>query len=205
MMPPALGRFSTTTGWPSISWRGCATIRAAKSVPPPALKPTMILMVRVGQSCAAAGAGPSADSASAASAMNARAILMAFLPAAVRGLHLLVRVDHRLSFGAGALQPIGGELLADLLEPVFQGLARLEHLHALLGDLLVVPLGLGLPDLPAAILGDLRHLQHHFLGRLVERVERRLVDEGDVARNPGARVVEVGERLPHFGIVAGCA
>src|SRR3954462_8553013 len=147
MMPPALGRFSTTTGWPSISLSGCATIRAAKSVPPPALKPTMILMVRVGQSCAAAGAGPSADSA-----MNARAILMAFLPAAERGLHLLVRVDHRLSFGAGALQPVGGELLADLLEALFQCLARLQHLHALLGDLLVVPLGLALPDLPAAIL-----------------------------------------------------
>src|SRR5689334_25264459 len=105
MMPPALGRFSTTTGWPSISWRGCATIRAARSVPPPALKPTMILMVRVGQSCAAAGAGPSAGNIAAASATQARAIVfalfMTFLPAAERGSHLLIGVDHRLPFGAG--------------------------------------------------------------------------------------------------------
>src|SRR5204863_8593804 len=144
---------------------GCATIRAARSVPPPALKPTTILIVRVGQSCAESGAGLSADSASAASTMNARAMVMAFLPAAERGSHLLIRVDHRLPFGAGALEPVGGELLTDLLEAVFQDLARLEHLHALLGDLVVVPLGLALPNLPAAILGDLRHLQDGLLAR----------------------------------------
>src|SRR5436190_12537708 len=204
-MPPALGRFSTTTGWPKISWSGCATIRAARSVPPPAPKPTMILMVRVGQSCAVAGAGPTTDSASAASAMNARALVMAILPAAERGSHLLIRLDNRLPFRAGALEPVGGELVADLLEAIFQGLARLQHLHAFFGDLLVVPLGLALPNLPAAVLGDLRHLQDRLLGRLVERVERRLVDQGDVARDPGARVVEVGERLPHLGIVTGRA
>src|SRR5437879_4548753 len=103
----------------------------------------MILMVRVGQSCAATGAGPSADSASAASAIHARATVMVFLPGrGTRLSHLLIRVHDRLPFGAGALQPIGGQLLADLLEAVFQCLARLQHLHALFGDLLVVPLGL---------------------------------------------------------------
>src|SRR5258708_69616 len=175
MMPPALGRFSTTTGWPKISWSGCATIRAARSVPPPAPKPTMILMVGVGRSGAETGAGPSADSASAASAMNARGMVMALLPAAERGSHLLIRVHHRLPFGAGALEPVGGELIADLLEAVFQCLARLQHLHTLLGDLLVIPLGLALPNLPAAILGDLRHLQNRLLVRLLGRAQRRLV------------------------------
>src|SRR4051794_2707454 len=68
--------------------------------------------------------------------------------------HLPIRLHHGLPFGAGALQPIGGELLADLLEARFQRRARLQHLHALLGDLLVIPLGLAVPDLPAAILGD---------------------------------------------------
>src|SRR6185436_9939846 len=33
--------------------------------------------------------------------------------------HLLVRVHDRLAIGAGLLQPIGGELLADLLEAGF--------------------------------------------------------------------------------------
>src|SRR5438067_2092443 len=176
-MPPALGRFSTTTGWPKISCSGCATIRAARSVPPPAPKPTTILIVRVGQSCAVAGARPSAGKIAAASAMNARAIVMAFLPAADRGSHLLIGIHHGLPFRAGALEPVGGELLADLLETVFQGLARLQHLHAFFGDLLVVPLGLALPNLPAAVLGDLRHLHDRILGGLVERVERRLVDQ----------------------------
>ena len=51
-MPPAPTRFSTTTGWPSAFDSGSATMRAAMSVPPPAPKPTMMRIGRVGQSCA---------------------------------------------------------------------------------------------------------------------------------------------------------
>src|ERR1700710_2351265 len=125
-MPPALGLFSTITGWPRISCNGCPTSRAARSVPPPAPKPTTILIVRVGQSCAWTSDGANADRARATSAMNARANVMAFLPYRCelrrdrRPSHLLIRVDHRLPIGAGLLQPVGGELLADLLEARFQ-------------------------------------------------------------------------------------
>src|SRR5262245_34681223 len=52
VVPPAPTRFSTTTGWPRISESGCATMRAAMSVPPPAPKPTTIRIGCFGQSCA---------------------------------------------------------------------------------------------------------------------------------------------------------
>src|SRR5262245_21789793 len=71
-MPPALGLFSTTTGTPTIFWSAGATIRAARSVPPPAPKPTTILMLRGGQSCAAPGVEATARIAAAASATAAQ-------------------------------------------------------------------------------------------------------------------------------------
>src|SRR4029078_12483116 len=92
-MPPALGLFSTTTGWPRISWSGWAVMRAARSVPPPAPKPTTILIVRVGQSWAATGAGMSAGRAAKASAISPRAKIMAFLP----GLPASYADEYKLS------------------------------------------------------------------------------------------------------------
>src|SRR5262245_63895206 len=52
VVPPAPTRFSTTTGWPRISESGCATMRAAMSVPPPAPKPSTMRIGCFGQSCA---------------------------------------------------------------------------------------------------------------------------------------------------------
>jgi hypothetical protein len=48
MMPPAPGRFSTTTGWPSASESFGATRRAGVSVAPPGENGTISRMVRFG-------------------------------------------------------------------------------------------------------------------------------------------------------------
>src|SRR5215831_6099852 len=68
VVPPAPGRFSTTTDCPRISESGRATMRAAMSVPPPGPKPTVMRIGRVGQSCAGAGAPASATTSTTASA-----------------------------------------------------------------------------------------------------------------------------------------
>src|SRR5215208_3790674 len=112
--------------------------------------------------------------------------LLSFLPLShlrergSKSSHLLVRFDDRLSVGAGLLQPIGGDLLADLLEAGGERGARRLHLHALGLELVEVPLRLVLPHLPAARLGGCGGLEDRLLRRLVERVEGRLVDEGVV-------------------------
>src|SRR5882672_10383443 len=56
MMPPALGRFSTITVWPSGLSIACATTRATVSVGPPAAYGTSMLMLWVGYCCATATA-----------------------------------------------------------------------------------------------------------------------------------------------------
>src|SRR5688500_19913845 len=53
-MPPALGRFSTITVWPSGLVIACATTRATVSVGPPAAYGTSMVMFRVGYCCAEA-------------------------------------------------------------------------------------------------------------------------------------------------------
>src|SRR5205085_12080879 len=99
--------------------------------------------------------------------------------------HLFIRVHHRLAVGAGLLEPIGGELLADLLEAGGERGGGRLHLHALGLELLEIPVRLLLPDLPAARLGGRGRLADRVLRRLVEAIERRLVDERDVLRDPG--------------------
>src|SRR5687767_4623019 len=54
MLPPAPGRLSTVTGWPSASERRLAMMRDVVSVPPPGAKPTSMVIGRVGQDCASA-------------------------------------------------------------------------------------------------------------------------------------------------------
>src|SRR5690348_8879294 len=63
MLPPAPLRFSTTTLCPSRALRRSPRMRAKLSAYPPAGKATTRVMVRVGNSCAAAG--PPASMASA--------------------------------------------------------------------------------------------------------------------------------------------
>src|SRR5687768_5087439 len=53
-MPPALGRFSTITVWPSGLPIACAVTRATVSVGPPAAYGTTIEMLRFGYCCAVA-------------------------------------------------------------------------------------------------------------------------------------------------------
>ena len=48
-MPPALGLFSVTTGWPSDSANFCATVRAVMSAAPPAALGTTILRALLGK------------------------------------------------------------------------------------------------------------------------------------------------------------
>src|SRR5664279_1227876 len=59
-MAPPPGLFSTITGWPKLSDNFCPKTRAMMSLPPPAAKPTMMWIGRVGyfagSSCAEAGA-----------------------------------------------------------------------------------------------------------------------------------------------------
>src|SRR5215831_21101625 len=54
MMPPAPGRFSTTTGCLKASLRCLATMRPAMSAPEPGVSGTMTRIGRVGYSCASA-------------------------------------------------------------------------------------------------------------------------------------------------------
>src|SRR4051795_4678507 len=58
-MAPPPGLFSMTTGWPKLSDSFCPYTRAMMSLPPPALKPTMMWIGRAGyfagSSCAMAG------------------------------------------------------------------------------------------------------------------------------------------------------
>src|SRR6266487_3447025 len=52
MVPPAPGRFSITTGWPSCAVSLSETVRAMMSVPLPGVNGTINLTVLVGQACA---------------------------------------------------------------------------------------------------------------------------------------------------------
>ncbi len=73
IMPPAPGRLSTTTGWPSSSLRPGATARALISTLPPGANGTTIRMGLTGKVCACA----CTQSASANAGKN---ILMGLLP-----------------------------------------------------------------------------------------------------------------------------
>src|SRR5690349_23062080 len=83
-------------------------------------------------------------------------------------LHLLVRVDDPLPVGAGLLQPVLRELVADLLEAGGERVARGLHLHALGLELVEIPARLVLPGLPAARFRGRGGFQDRLLGRLVE-------------------------------------
>ncbi|MNL55230.1 hypothetical protein D3C87_1786230 [compost metagenome] len=83
ILPPAPGRFSTTTGWPSswdISW---AMVRASVSVVPPAGAPTRI---RIGLPPATWGCPWAAADSGRASAHAARLAMARRCTAARRGI-----------------------------------------------------------------------------------------------------------------------
>ncbi len=52
MVPPAPGRFSSTTGWPSCVLSFSETVRAMMSVELPGVKGTTTLIGFAGQACA---------------------------------------------------------------------------------------------------------------------------------------------------------
>src|SRR5882762_6451047 len=54
MVPPAPGRFSITTGWPTCKETFSDTVRAMMSVPLPGVNGTMTLIGFAGQACAQA-------------------------------------------------------------------------------------------------------------------------------------------------------
>src|SRR5229473_68349 len=60
-LPPAPGRFSTSTGRPSDDESGCAIARAIVSVVPPGEAPTRSLMGRDGYSSALAMSGDASN------------------------------------------------------------------------------------------------------------------------------------------------
>ena len=77
--------------------------------------------------------------------------------------------------------------------------------HAVLAQLLVVPLGLLVGHLPASRLGRGRRPEQRILRRLVERVEGLLIDDHRVLRQPGLGVVEILDVLESLGVEAGGA
>src|SRR5215470_11124258 len=91
MLPPAPPRFSTTTGVPSASPSGVAISRAAMSVPPPAGKQAISVMVRSGHAARAPDAAVSAANAATHAAETMRHVkfrdrvtaAMKFLPQVV--------------------------------------------------------------------------------------------------------------------------
>src|SRR5262249_37137709 len=68
MRPPAPGLFSTITGWPMFSDSFCPTSRAKRSLPPPAAKPTIKWIGRLGKFAALSPCAPAAPATIAASA-----------------------------------------------------------------------------------------------------------------------------------------
>src|SRR5262245_33230123 len=111
---------------------------------------------------------------------------------------LLVGVDHGLAVGARLGEPLRGEALADQLQAGLQGLARRQYFQAVGGELLAVPFVLFLRPRPAARFGGGGNLEQRILRRLVEPIKGRLVHQGDVLREPGLRVVEIGHGLPRL-------
>ena len=71
------------------------------------------------------------------------------------------------------------------------------------GKLLGVPVVPLLRPRPAARFGARRGLEQDLLGRLVESIERRLVHQRDVLRQPGLGVIEIGHGLPCLAVVTG--
>src|SRR4051812_26128185 len=71
MLPPAPGRFSTSTGWPKVLAISFASTRAYRSEKPPAGKGTMRRIAFVGYCCACAGS-PSAMSVAPAAVRKVR-------------------------------------------------------------------------------------------------------------------------------------
>src|SRR6266550_3002080 len=115
--------------------------------------------------------------------------------------HFLVRVDYGLAVRAGLFGPLRCHRIADLLELAGERRRGWSDGHAVLGQLLQIPLGFFLGELPAARFGIGGGLQHRVLSRLVERRERLLVDEHDVLRQPGLRIIEILHLLPCLGVV----
>src|SRR5690348_6847938 len=74
-MPPLLGRFSTTTVWPSGLDIDCATTRATVSVGPPAANGTIMTMLRLGNCWAAAAPAKATASRPSAKALGCMEIL----------------------------------------------------------------------------------------------------------------------------------
>src|SRR6185437_5775088 len=105
---------------------------------------------------------------------------------------LPVDIDDGLAVTAGPGQPLSGETLADLMQAGLQGAARRQDFHPAGGKLLAVPFGLVLRSPPAAHFRGGGNFEQRVLRGLVEPLERRLVDEGDVLREPRLGIVEVG-------------
>src|SRR5258705_9652625 len=68
------------------------------------------------------------------------------------GSHLPVGVDDGLAVGIRLLEPVLGQLSADLLQAVLELRSRRHDLHALRLELLDVPFGLLRRDLPTPLL-----------------------------------------------------
>src|SRR3954466_7909182 len=92
-MAPPPGLFSTMTGWPRLSDNFCPYTRAMISLPPPALKPTMMWIGRVGYfagcSCASADVVASAiDPAQRPADKSLRTTVMDRLPSKRRNVNM---------------------------------------------------------------------------------------------------------------------
>src|SRR3954451_14961661 len=83
-MAPPPGLFSMMTGWPRLSDNFCPKTLAIMSLPPPAVKPTMIWIGRVGylagSSCAKAGQVTAVNPKPRAAEKRLRETFMDWLP-----------------------------------------------------------------------------------------------------------------------------
>ena len=116
-----------------------------------------------------------------------------------------VRVDHLAPVVAGLALPFGEHVVADLAQVRHQLVGGHDDRHALRLELVQVPVVLLRGELPAPCFGVCSGLEHRRLRGLVERVERLLVDDDGILRNPRPRVVEVLDGLVGLGIEAGRA
>ena len=86
MLPPAPGRFSTTTGWPSTGVRAFASARARTSVAAPGGKATTMRTGRSGQECARTIAGVASTAPAPSSAARRVVVMLILVPSLRRAL-----------------------------------------------------------------------------------------------------------------------
>src|SRR3546814_712696 len=88
-------------------------------------------------------------------------------------------IDDFLAIGTGALDPFGQHGFTDFIQTLHEFIGGLDDFHAVLAQVVQIPLGFFFGDFPAALLGVLAGLEQGLLAFIVKLIEGLLVyDDG---------------------------